>query len=636
MVLQKLRISLLIGLFSVALSLSHSLPAHSQGSSPEVILLNNRGIPIDHITDGDEIRLRVTLPQSAEQPMQVSFTLVGSETPLGECNIERGQDRCDSLSFNTLGWYWDAASSPVTQRSVQASAGGSTLAVSEPLPVLPRPVVMVHGFSSSWVAWENYLGPDGYLAQIGLQGFAVGDGQFEGTMNTGRLEQPDGSTNTIAQNAAILAEYIASVRKHTGAQKVDLLAHSMGGLISRYYIDRLMGESEVAQLIMLGSPMAGTDCANLPSALGFYLPAALEIRPNYVQDVFNQQITHRHGIAFHALAGIPILEAIKSPCTAIPSDIAVSRQSVGAIPLHVSEMPILHMELNTSKQVFEEYVRPLLQTTAGNFAYEPDPPLAPPGMEQEQFTRTFTGHVEPGGSQELTIPIDPDVAVASFALFDPTRSLNVTVRGASGNVIELDPVKNGLTIVDNPEALFYLGYGFNNPKPGVWKVTLSTSEKTPAGGADFALSASFQGGARLEAQASQLLPKLDEAVQFSARLDKGGQSLDILQAQTNVRSPDGNQESLSMSQAGEMRQVAWTPTQPGLYSVEISVSGRTPDGMTVERAAYFTVEAQPAPRSPLISWGILCLVMFGILAINLWVFAFLIKKNRQRANPGLS
>ena len=633
--LHKLKYCLLIGLFSVALSLSHSLPAHSQVSSPEVVLLNTRGLPIDHLTDGDEIRLRITLPQSAEQPMQVSFNLAGSGTPLGECNIDRGQDRCDSKPFAALGWHWKPGGSPVTQRAVQASAGGNPLGVSEALPVLPRPVVMVHGFSSSWVAWESYLGPDGYLAQIGIQGYAVGDGQVEGTMNTGRLEQPNGRTNTIAQNAAILGEYIANVRKLTGAQKVDLLAHSMGGLISRYYIDRLMGENEVAQLIMLGSPMAGTDCANLPSALGFYLPAALEIRPNYVQNVSNPHITHRHGIALHALAGIPILEAIKSPCTPTPTDLAVSRQSVGAIPLHISEMPIVHMELNTSNQVFDEYVRPLLQTSAGSFAYEPDPALAPTGLEQQQFTRTYTGHLAPGSNQELTIPIDPDVSVASFALFDPTRSLNVSVRGASGNVIELDPAKNGLTIIDNPEALFYLGYGFNNPKPGAWKITLLTSEKTPVGGADFALSASFQGGARLQAQASQLLPKLEEAVQFSARLDKGGQSLDIEQAQTSVRSPDGSLESLPMSQAGQVRQVTWTPNQPGLYSVEISVTGRTPDGMTVERAAYFTVEAQPAPRSPLLTWGILCMIMIGILAINLWVFAILIKKNRKRKNPAV-
>ena len=622
----------LIMLVVFNLFLPGGMAARSQSASPEVLLLNTRGLQVDHLIDGDEVRLRITLPENAAQTMQVSFTLVGPGTQLGECTVEVSRDRCDSETFDTLGWSWDAGGVLVKQRAVQASAGSTTLATSNPVPVAPRPVVMVHGFSSDWRAWENYLGSNGYLAQVGLRGFAVGDGQVEGTMNTGRLDQPTGRTNTIAENAAILAEYIAGVKKLTGAQKVDLVAHSMGGLISRYYIDRLMDGNEVAQLIMLGSPMTGTNCANLPSALGFYLPAALEIRPNYVAGVFNQQVTHRHGIRFYALAGIPILEAIKSPCTPVPTDLAVSRSSVEAIPLHVTEMPILHMELNTSKRVFDNYVKSLLQAPPGNFAFEPDPPLSPAGLEQQQFTRTYSGHLAPGGSQELTIPIDADVAVASFAMFDSSRSLSVTVRGASGNVINLDPVKNGLTVVDDPRALFYLGYGFNNPKPGVWRITLQTTEKTPPSGADYAMSASFQGGARLQAQASQLLPRLGESIELSARLEKGEQTLVIDRAQASLRAPDGGVQTIDLVPQGEIRQVAWKPSQPGLYSVEINVDGNAPDGTPVERAAYFTIEVQAAPRSPLISLAILLVVFLAVLAINLWVFAILIKRQKKSSS----
>jgi pimeloyl-ACP methyl ester carboxylesterase len=615
-----------------ALFLPGGMAVRGQSASPEVLLLNTRGLPVDHLTDGDEVRLRITLPENAAQTTQVSFTLAGPGTQLGECTIEAGRDRCDSETFDTLGWSWDTGGVLVQQRSIQASAGGTTLATSEPVQVAPRPVVMVHGFSSDWRAWENYLGPNGYLAQVGLRGFAVGDGRVEGTMNTGRLDQPTGRTNTIAENAAILAEYIAGVKKLTGAQKVDLVAHSMGGLISRYYIDRLMDGNDVAQLIMLGSPMTGTDCANLPSALGFYLPAALEIRPNYVAGVFNQQVTHRHGIRFYALAGIPILEAIKSPCTPVPTDLAVSRSSVEAIPLHVSEMPVLHMELNTSRQVFDDYVKPLLQALPGNFAFEPDPPLSPADLEQQQFTRTYSGHLDAGGSQELTIPIDADVAVASFAMFDSSRSLDVTVRGASGNVINLDPVKNGLTVVDDPQALFYLGYGFNNPKPGLWRITVQTTDKTPPSGADYSMSASFQGGARLQAQASQLLPKLGESVELNARLEKGGRALAVERAQASLRAPDGSMETIDLTPQGEMRQAAWKPQQPGLYSVEIDVDGSAPDGTPVERAAYFTIEAQAAPRSPFLGLAIVLVVLLAVLAINLWVFAILIKRQRKTSS----
>jgi len=527
----KLKQLLWMALTVIALLLSPGLSARSlasaQASNPEVLVVNPSGIPLDHLIDGDSIRLRLTLPKNAEQSVTVSFSLAGLPVDLGECTVERGQDRCQTEPFAALGWRWDPGGVLVEQRAVEARAGGELLATSSPIPVTARPVVMVHGFISSWQAWENYLGPNGYLASIGIQGFAVGDGQVVGTMNTGRLDQPTSKTNTIAENAAILNEYIDNVKKLTGAQKVDLLGHSMGGLISRYYIDRLMSNDEVAQLIMLGSPMAGTDCGNLPASLGFYLPASLEIRPSYVAEIFNAQVDHRHGVPFNALAGTSILEALKSPCTPVPSDLAVSLGSVDAIPLHASQLPVLHMDLNTSRQVFEEYVKSLLQTPPGKYAYEPDPPLQPTQTEQQEFTRAFTGHLDPGNQQELTIHIDADVAVASFALFDTTRSLNVTMRGASGNVIALDPDKNGLIVIDDPKALFQMGYGFNNPKPGAWRVTLSTTEKTPASGADYALTASFQGGARLQAQALPLLPKLEEPVQLTASLDKAGQPLEI-------------------------------------------------------------------------------------------------------------
>ena len=46
-----------------------------------------------------------------------------------------------------------------------------------------------------------------------------------------RLDAPTRPTNTVAANAKILAEYISGVKQVTGAQQVDLVAHSLGGLI---------------------------------------------------------------------------------------------------------------------------------------------------------------------------------------------------------------------------------------------------------------------------------------------------------------------------------------------------------------------------------------------------------------------
>jgi pimeloyl-ACP methyl ester carboxylesterase len=568
-------------------------PFSGAGAAEQLVVLDRQGAPTTAITDGDLLHLRLTLAEKAAQPVVVNFSLDGSVDTLAACTIPAGANRCQTEAFASLGWYWRAGGEATHQRAIQAGWAGSPAGVTETITVAPRPVVLVHGFSSSWEAWSNYLGPSGYLASIGLHGYAVGDGQVAGVMNTGRLDAPAQPTNTIAQNAAILGQYIANVKQLTGAQQVDLVAHSMGGLITRYYIDRVMASRDVAQLIMLGSPMAGTDCADLPAGLGLYLPASLEIRPSYVSDIFNRQITHRHGVPFHALAGVPILEAFKSPCTGVPTDLAVSLNSVTAIPLPATQLPVLHMDLNTSQQVFDDYVRPLLQTQTGGFTEEPDPPQEGPPAEPLQFTRLFSGHVAAGGSQEVTIPIDPGISVASFALYDPTRSLQVSVRGASGNLIELSAEKNGLVVVQDPDTLFYLGYGFKDPKPGAWRVTLLAGEGTPADGADYALTAHFVGGAQLQAHLDTLLPRADEPVQLTLDLDLAGQALALQSAQVGIRSPDGRLQTIDLAVAGTQASFDYTPAAPGLYGLDVRASATGPDGTPVERGVFLAMEAQP-------------------------------------------
>lgn len=484
-------------------------------------------------------------------------------------------------------------------------------------PPSDRPVVLVHGFGSNWKTWEQYLGPNGYLASVGLQGFAVGDGQVEGTLNTGDLLRPQARTNTIAENAAILGEYIQNVKDATGAEQVDLIAHSMGGLIARYYVDRVMDGREVAQLIMLGSPQRGTDCANLPAAAGLQLPATLELRPSYVVNLFNRQITHRQGVPFYILAGTRIVESIRSPCTAVPSDIVISEESAAGISATVTEMPVLHTEMSKSPRVFDDFIKPLLLRTTAEIPTVPDPP-SPAGTGQAeplQFTRVYTGHIDTGEMQTRTINID-QVTVASFALFDPTRSLTVTVRGATGNIIALSPITHGLTVIDDPDTLLYLGYGFNNPKPGPWRVTLQTTGTTPQEGADYALTARYQGGAEVEAQSSTLLPQLNEAVVFTATLSLGGQPLPIEAATARILAPDGEREQVALQPHGTAYRSVWRPTQPGIHGIDILVEGQTADGISLERTAFLAVEAQPSQnRSQTRLLGLVILAVLLLIAI---------------------
>jgi pimeloyl-ACP methyl ester carboxylesterase len=589
------------GLACLAVIIGFSMPFqaplrsdHAQSPSTSILVLDREQKPVTRITDGDQIRLQINLGTKSDEPVTVAFHLEDASTAFASCEIPTGASQCETAPLLALGWHWQTDGGARESRTIRASGAGIPSGLSATLQVAARPVVMVHGFSSDWVAWTHYLGSDGYLEGEGMRAFAVGDGQYPGVMNTGSFTNPSQRTNTIAENAAILGQYIASVKRATGAQQVDLIAHSMGGLIARYYIDRVMQGRDVAQLIMLGSPMAGTDCADLPASLGLYLPATLEIRPSYVEGIFNQQITHRHNVPFHALAGVPIQEAFKSPCTAVPSDLAVSQESVTAIPLQAAQLPILHIELNTSQEVFDQFVKPLLEQPASAYHPEPDPIQPTTNQETLQFTRVYTGHIAAGGSQEAVIPIEAGVSVASFALYDTTRTISVTVTGASGSVIALSTEKNGLVVVKDPATLFYLGYGFQNPKPGVWRVRLQATDQTPTGGADYALTAHFVGGATLKTDLNDFLPQVNEKIRLTASLDLNSQPITLQSGQATIRGPDGKSQTVALDP--QNGQASWKLQEPGLYGLDVHAQALGPDGVEIERTAFLALEVQPTPE----------------------------------------
>ncbi|HKC88687.1 MAG TPA: alpha/beta fold hydrolase, partial [Blastocatellia bacterium] len=446
-------------------------------SPATVEMFNGQSARIDSLTDGDAVKLKVTLDKPVELAHVASFKFADDERQIDKCIITPGAQSCETKVAQALGWYWGKDGKGRTEREIRVESGDPSLSETvnflgtAKLRVSARPVVLVHGMASNAGAWAEYTKQGGYLAAIGLRGFAVGDGQAEGAMLMGDPSQPLKQTKTIAQNAEELARYLAGVKRATGARTVDLVAHGMGGLVSRYYIDRLMGDRDVAQLIMLGSPHGGTPCANLPASLGFYLPATLELRSAYIAESFNRQVTRRRGVPFHLLAGKPVVEPFKSPCTATPSDLVVSRPSVAAITAPISESPLPHADMTGSERVFKDFVAPRLLRRSGEFPAEADPSPPASSAAPEQFTKVFTGHVDAGGSREVVINLDR-LSAASFALYDTTRSLALTVRGANGNVINLTPDANGLVEVKDQAALFTLGYGFNKPAPGAWKVTL--------------------------------------------------------------------------------------------------------------------------------------------------------------------
>jgi triacylglycerol esterase/lipase EstA (alpha/beta hydrolase family) len=111
------------------------------------------------------------------------------------------------------------------------------------------PVIVVPGFTTGPIVSVGYLP---LVERLRNQGYDV-------TL----LVYPDYGLGDINANAQRLANTVSSVRARTGAAKVDLVAHSMGGLVSRSYVKNLGGSSRVDSLIMMGTPNYGTNLANV-------------------------------------------------------------------------------------------------------------------------------------------------------------------------------------------------------------------------------------------------------------------------------------------------------------------------------------------------------------------------------------
>jgi triacylglycerol lipase len=116
------------------------------------------------------------------------------------------------------------------------------------------PVVIVGGFLTGQpIADVFYTGLADRLRADGYQAFIFGPVDF--------------GLADIRDSAASLNRFVDQVRSTTGAQKVDLIGHSQGGLTGRYYIKNLGGAAEVDSMISLSSLHYGTSVANLGAFL---------------------------------------------------------------------------------------------------------------------------------------------------------------------------------------------------------------------------------------------------------------------------------------------------------------------------------------------------------------------------------
>jgi triacylglycerol lipase len=119
------------------------------------------------------------------------------------------------------------------------------------------PVALVHGY------FHNRSGFDYLSRQLRLRGFRWIHG-----MNYNPLG------HSIPDLAERFGRYVEDLRRVSGANRVHLVGHSLGGVIARWYVEELEGYKVVDTCVTIGTPHQGTLAAYLgPGA------AARDLRP---------------------------------------------------------------------------------------------------------------------------------------------------------------------------------------------------------------------------------------------------------------------------------------------------------------------------------------------------------------------
>ena len=128
--------------------------------------------------------------------------------------------------------------------SIESQLTGTTVAA-QAQATGRRPVVFVHGYTGNASNWITALG-------VFQAGGYRSDQLFTYEYN---------SYGDNRANASGLRTFVEQVKSRTGASQVDIVNHSMGGLVTQYYVHELNGAASTAHVASIAGANHGTTFA---------------------------------------------------------------------------------------------------------------------------------------------------------------------------------------------------------------------------------------------------------------------------------------------------------------------------------------------------------------------------------------
>ncbi len=499
-----------------------------------------------------------------------------------------------------------------------------TITIDNPIP--PRPWIGAHGIFSEGSIWNGL-----WVPRIRALGIPADTGP-----NMGRLD-------TIQNNAVKIGNAVSEARARWGVDRVNIVAHSKGGIDSRHFIEN---SKSVERLVQLGTPNAGSPLANVAQggsliflglagnvaanglaggAGGYQLTTPYMAVYNFFHG-FNPKVSYV-AIAGHQIPGSFTSDPGGRALQAIvgEGDLIVPLSSVHALPYTINGTvtstfpptfgPASHTGLH-SNQVAFALASSQVKAPGQRSPFATEGVLNLPGGRLTstsvnaaalntgtQHTKTVGGQLEQPQTASHVIPVDSGSTLA-FTLLHTEGELGLKLTDPNGQVFD------AATVVGNPKvsrqevetpAGFMEAYAFTGSfATGNWTASVTATNTT--GPVAYNVQAWLEDAPLLMTAASdKLSTQIGGNFVLSAALKDG--ALPVMGATVNaaVLLPDGvTAQNVALLDDGAspdavLNDGVYTArfngaTQAGPYGITVNGSG-TSSGVPFSRETYLSVFA---------------------------------------------
>lgn len=476
-----------------------------------------------------------------------------------------------------------------------------------------KPVILfVQGLHSDYTTWYN------------------SDGFYDAAYNAGyrtafvQLKDADGGGGNMWTNGPVLANVIQKVRNYYGVNKINIVAHSKGGIDTQTALVHYGAYPYVNLVHQLSTPNKGSEIADmaystwtwwLAAIMGQRDDAVYSLQTSYMSNFRNQtdgrsENNYTRTYMSGGTGDDGFFSATYYSRAFLPGedDGAVAIYSAFGLPngyygfTDNGSDRLSHTEMRYASETWWQ-VRPRLTTTSYYGAVAPNmlasKDLISPTASVEESSNYILRGGEIAGTATDSFTLESGLNAIRLDLMTASKATQVTLVSPSGKTYTgtaSDGSADDLAFAKASHNLFSI----DKPEAGTWTVQMEGANDA------YFMNAVLDGGSQVKVKANKKVhSKQDATVSLSLALD--GAKVDGKQvkiAKLNKAEKNGTSKKsdveLKADSKGGVTATFVKPTEAGVYNLSFDVVGTNAKGEAVTRSVNYnfavTDEAGHLPK----------------------------------------